>query len=203
MLLGEARSRNSHQYSHARLLEEAFEPPRTCSLDLWWSRARFRCRRTRQSFDLRGRAPARARREYGRARRPRTLFQDSKACHHQLGSGSRVLRHSLGVLHWILPIPNGKQVGTVEIAFSLHDRSGAEVWADRLAGASSRIYSMWNGGGGAISSRFSLGIKRYGANDEGVDGDSLWAYYASALRTGMGAVKESLALFLAEDARSR
>jgi len=109
----------------------------------------------------------------------------------------------VGVLLWILPIPNGKQVGTVEIAFSLQDRSGAEVWADRLTGASSRIYTMWNGGGGAISSRYSLEIKRYGTNDEGIDGDSLWAYYASALRTGMGAVKESLALFLAEDVRSR
>jgi hypothetical protein len=109
----------------------------------------------------------------------------------------------VGVLLWILPIPNGKQVGTVEIAFSLQDRSGAEVWADRLTGSGSRTYTMWNGGGGAISSRYSLEIKRYGRNDEGIDGDSLWAYYASALRTGMGAVKESLASFLAEDARSR
>jgi hypothetical protein len=108
-----------------------------------------------------------------------------------------------GVLLWFLPIPNQKQIGFVEIDLSLHDRSGAEVWADRLTGSGSRIYTMWNSGGGAISSRYSLEIKRYGKNREGIDGNSLWAYYASALRTGMGGVKESLALFLAEHDRTR
>ena len=108
-----------------------------------------------------------------------------------------------GVLLWFLPIPMGKQVGEVELALNLHDRSGAVVWSDRLSGSGSRIYTMWNGGGAAISSRYSLEIKRYGKNDEGIDGDSIWAYYASALRSGMGEVKESLASFLAKNGSPR
>jgi len=105
----------------------------------------------------------------------------------------------VGVLLWFLPIPMGQQEGNVEIWLSLHDRSGQEVWAERLTGEGSRFYTMYNSGGAAISSRYSLEIKRYGSNDEGIDGDSIWAYYASAMRTGMTDIKESLASFLSND----
>lgn len=104
-----------------------------------------------------------------------------------------------GVLLWILPIPMGQQEGNVEISLSLRDRSGQKVWSDRLIGEGSRFYTMYNSGGAGISSRYSLEIKRYGNNDEGIDGDSIWAYYASAMRTGMKDIKESLASFLAND----
>lgn len=104
-----------------------------------------------------------------------------------------------GVLLWILPIPLGQQEGNVEITLSLRDRSGQEVWSDRLIGEGSRFYTLYNAGGAGISSRYSLEIKRYGSNDEGIDGDSIWAYYASATRTGMKDIKDSLASFLTND----
>lgn len=107
-----------------------------------------------------------------------------------------------GVLLWFLPIPIGKQEGNVEIGLSLSDRSGREVWSERLSGEGSRIYTLYNSGGAAISSRYSLEIKRYGRNKEGIDGDSLWAYYASAVRAGMVDIKTSLASFLAKDEMS-
>lgn len=104
-----------------------------------------------------------------------------------------------GVLLWYLPIPMAQQEGNVEISLSLRDRSGREVWSNRLIGEGERFFTMYNSSGAAISSRYSLEIKRYGSNDEGIDGDSIWAYYASAMRTGMKSVKESLASFLEND----
>jgi hypothetical protein len=101
-----------------------------------------------------------------------------------------------GVLLWILPIPIGKQEARVDISLQLRDRTGKEVWADQLSGTGSRIYTLYNSGGAPVSSRFTLEIKRYADNDEGIDGDSLWAYHAAALRSGMKHIKSSLASFL-------
>jgi TonB family protein len=72
------------------------------------------------------------------------------------------------------------------------------VWSHTLSGKGSRIFTLYNSGGAPISSRYSLEIKRYGSNDEGIDPVSLWAYHASALRSGMEDAKRSLATFLAE-----
>jgi hypothetical protein len=55
---------------------------------------------------------------------------------------------------------------------------------------------MYNASGAPVSNRMRLEIKRYGSNDEGIDGDSLWAYHASAIRSGMEPVKRSLSAFL-------
>lgn len=98
----------------------------------------------------------------------------------------------VGVLLWILPIPMARTTGHVEAALKMTEPSGKEVWSDQLAGKSKRTYTMYNSAGKAISSVFSLEIKRYGKNKEGVDGDSFWAYHASALRGGMVDVKRSL-----------
>ena len=98
----------------------------------------------------------------------------------------------VGVLLWILPIPMARTTGHVEASLKMTDPSGKEVWSDQLTGKSKRTYTMYNSAGKAISSVFSLEIKRYGKNKEGVDGDSFWAYHSSALRRGMIDVKRSL-----------
>jgi hypothetical protein len=98
----------------------------------------------------------------------------------------------VGVLLWILPIPLGRTTGHVEATLKLTEPNGKEVWSDQLTGKSKRTYTLYNSAGKAISSVFSLEIRRYGKNKEGVDGDSFWAYHASALRRGMVDVKRSL-----------
>jgi len=98
----------------------------------------------------------------------------------------------VGVLLWILPIPMARTTGHVEASLKMTDPSGKEVWSDQLVGKSKRTYTMYNSAGKAISSVFSLEIKRYCKNKEGVDGDSFWAYHASALRVGMVDIKQSL-----------
>ena len=55
-----------------------------------------------------------------------------------------------------------------------------------------------NGGGRSTSSRYRIEIKRYGSNDLGIDGDSLWAYHAEALRAALGEMKTSMAAYLAQ-----
>ena len=103
---------------------------------------------------------------------------------------------AVGVLLWILPIPLGSTTAEVEADLNLSDPSGKTVWQDRLAGRGRRVYTMYNDYGEPVSSSFRLQIKRYGSNDEGIDGDSLWAYHASAIRAGMVRVKQSLAAML-------
>lgn len=98
----------------------------------------------------------------------------------------------VGVILWFLPIPIARTTGHVEASLKMTDPSGKEVWSYQLKGKSKRTYTMYNSAGKAISSVYSLEIKRYGKNTEGVDGDSFWAYHASALRTGMVDVKKSL-----------
>jgi hypothetical protein len=103
-----------------------------------------------------------------------------------------------GVLLWILPIPCGEHTATVAANLYLRDRNGHVVWEHKLSGEGSRIFTMYNSGGAPVSSRYRLEIKRYGSNDEGIDGDSLWAYHASATRSGMEDMKKSLAAFLSQ-----
>lgn len=97
-----------------------------------------------------------------------------------------------GVLLWLLPIPLGSDKATIVCELKLKDISNNEIWSHQLMGKSKRVYTLYNSGGAAISSVYSLEIKRYGKNDNGVDGDSLWAYHASALQTGMYIAKQSL-----------
>jgi len=101
-----------------------------------------------------------------------------------------------GVLLWILPVPCGAHAAIVEADLRLKDPQGRIVWEDTLSGRGRRIFTMYNSGGAPVSSRMRLEIKRYGSNSEGIDGDSLWAYHASATRLGMEEVKRSLAVFL-------
>jgi len=102
----------------------------------------------------------------------------------------------VGVLLWVVPIPLGTTTADVKADLRLLDPSGKVVWQDELEGRGRRMYTMYNSGGRPISSVMALEIKHYGNNDEGIDGDSLWAYHASALRSGMEPVKESLAQYL-------
>lgn len=101
-----------------------------------------------------------------------------------------------GVLLWILPIPCGWETGDVDADLRLSDPDGHVVWRGDLSGRGQRIFTLYNSGGAPVSSRYRLEIKRYGSNDEGIDGDSLWAYHASAIRSGMGTLKQSLAAYL-------
>lgn len=97
-----------------------------------------------------------------------------------------------GVLLWFAPIPNGANGASVAAELRLVDREGDSLWNDRLEGRRSTMFSLYGPGVASISSTFSLEVRRYGSNDEGIDGDSLWAYHASAIRTGMEDVKTSL-----------
>jgi len=100
-----------------------------------------------------------------------------------------------GVLLWMLPLPMGKNKATVDAELRLLDRSGHQVWSDKLEGEGSRIFTLYNSGGAPVTNQMMLEIKRYSGNDAGIDGDSLWAYHAAALRSGMAGVKQSLSAF--------
>ncbi len=102
-----------------------------------------------------------------------------------------------GVLLWLAPIPMASNTAEVHIDLLLRDRSGETVWQYPLRGDARRIYTLYNSGGAPVSNRLTLEIKRYGSNDKGIDGDSLWAYHADALRSGMAEAKVSLAQFFA------
>lgn len=102
-----------------------------------------------------------------------------------------------GVLLWLLPIPMGSNTAEVQIDLTLLDRSGRTVWEYPLRGNARKIFTLYNSGGAPVSNVFSLEITRYGSNDKGIDGDSLWAYHADALRGGMEDAKRSLAEYLA------
>lgn len=101
-----------------------------------------------------------------------------------------------GVLLWLLPIPIGSNTADVAIDLMLRDTQGNVVWQFPLKGNGRRIFTFYNSGGAPVSNALTLEIKRYGTNDKGIDGDSLWAYHADALRSGMGQAKLSLARFL-------
>jgi hypothetical protein len=101
----------------------------------------------------------------------------------------------VGVLLWILPLPIGKNKATVGAYLRLLDRSGQQVWAGELKGEGSRIFTLYNSNGAPVTNSMMLEIKRYSGNDAGIDGDSLWAYHAAALRSGMKGVKESMSAY--------
>jgi hypothetical protein len=48
----------------------------------------------------------------------------------------------------------------------------------------------------SISSPYRARIHHFGENSKGIDPDSLWAYHADAMRSGMRSCRESLAQFL-------
>lgn len=103
-----------------------------------------------------------------------------------------------GVLLWFLPIPMGKDKATVSLDLTLRDRAGNTLWSHASEREASKMFTMYNSGGESTSSEYRIEIKRYGGNDLGIDGDSLWAYHAEALRAALGEAKESLAKYLAE-----
>lgn len=100
-----------------------------------------------------------------------------------------------GVLLWILPIPVGNQVATVDLNLALTTTSGEKVWSDHVTGEASKLYSLyWPT---RISLTRSINVTHYGDNKEGIDGNSILAYHASALREGMTEAKRSLAKAMA------
>jgi hypothetical protein len=103
-----------------------------------------------------------------------------------------------GVLLWFLPIPAGGTTARVKLDLSLQDPVGQEVWSCTASGKSSAITTLYNSENVAsTSSRFRVKIHHFGSNKKGIDPDSLWAYHADALRSGMAPCRESLAQFLA------
>jgi hypothetical protein len=107
-----------------------------------------------------------------------------------------------GVLLWFLPIPIGSDTADVELDLALVDRAGQTVWQHSATGHARQIFTFYNSSGAAISNQYSLEIKRYGSNDKGIDGDSLWAYHADALRSAMGDAKLSLASYMEKQDRA-
>jgi hypothetical protein len=99
-----------------------------------------------------------------------------------------------GVLLWWLNLPIGSDDATVKIDLSLRTRDGQEVWSFPLKARASHLFTLYSSDAGisGLSSRFRVEIKRYGSNDLGIDGDSLWAFHAEALRAGMEPAKASL-----------
>lgn len=101
-----------------------------------------------------------------------------------------------GVLLWFLPIPLGKDEATVAVDLELRNAAGSPLWSHSFEERASRLFTLYNSSGGSTSSRYRVEIKRYGSNPIGIDGDSVWAYHAEALRRGMAGVKGSLATAL-------
>jgi hypothetical protein len=104
-----------------------------------------------------------------------------------------------GVLLWFLAIPMGRNAATVEADLVLYDSSQSQVWSERIDGRAGRIFTLNNSTGGAVSSQYRLQVKQFGENDEGIDGNSLWAYHSAALREAMIPVRSSLSRFLGAD----
>ena len=102
-----------------------------------------------------------------------------------------------GVLLWLLPIPLGKDQATVSLELTLRDRTGTTLWSLSPSKSASKLFTLYNSSGESTSSPYRIEIKRYGSNELGIDGNSLWAYHAEALRAAMGEAKASLAAYLA------
>jgi hypothetical protein len=103
-----------------------------------------------------------------------------------------------GVLLWLLPIPIGKDQATVSLELTLRDGNGTRLWSHSSNQTASKVFTLYTAGGESTSSRYRINITRYGTNKLGIDGDSLWAYHAEALRAALGESKVSLAEYLAE-----
>ena len=104
----------------------------------------------------------------------------------------------VGVLLWLVPVPVGKVKATVSLELTLRDQTGAQVWSHASSRTASKLFTLYNSDGESTSSPYRVEIKRYGSNDLGIDGDSLWAYHAEALRAVVGEAKASLATHLAQ-----
>jgi hypothetical protein len=104
----------------------------------------------------------------------------------------------VGVLLWLVPIPVGKDKATVSLELTLRDQTGTQVWSHASSRTASKFFTLYNSGGESTSSPFRIEIKRYGSNKLGIDGDSLWAYHAEALRAALGEAKASLATHIAQ-----
>lgn len=95
-----------------------------------------------------------------------------------------------GVLLWFLPLPIGDQAATVDLNLDLTSVSGEKIWSDHVTGEASRLYFLY--GPTRLFLTRSIDVIHYGDNDEGIDGDSILAYHAAALRKGMVDAKVSL-----------
>ncbi len=100
-----------------------------------------------------------------------------------------------GVPLWLLPIPAGKNEARVEIDLEMETSLGEAVWSGQLSGEGSKLFTLYSSSA-PISNAMRVEIIRYARNDEGIDGDSIWAYHSSALRSGMEAIKQSLSTFI-------
>jgi hypothetical protein len=102
-----------------------------------------------------------------------------------------------GVLLWLIPIPVGRDKAIVSLDLAMRDGSkGGDVWAYSGSGSADKLFTLYNSEGESTSSPYRVSIKRYGSNRLGIDGDSLWAYHAEALRAVAQEVKTSLATYL-------
>lgn len=102
-----------------------------------------------------------------------------------------------GVVLWATGLPNGRDTAEVAVDLALRDRGGAVLWRYPLRAAVSRVVDLYTPGYPLSTGAGALWMPRYGANDRGIDPDSLWAFYSDALRAGMAAARRSLAEFLA------
>lgn len=103
-----------------------------------------------------------------------------------------------GMILWFAPLPIGGNSADVQIDLALRDRDGLVVWQYALRAMAEKLFFLYDSGGADVSDgERTLIITHYGANDAGIDPDSLWAYHAAALRHGMAEAKASLAAFLA------
>jgi hypothetical protein len=102
---------------------------------------------------------------------------------------------AVGVLLWILPIPVGSHQASVSVKLALTDRDGRLVWSHSSRARARRLFNLYTPAGSPTTT-LCVAIPRYGANSEGIDGDSLWAFHAEALRRAGDEAKRSLAEFV-------
>jgi len=103
----------------------------------------------------------------------------------------------VGVLLWLLPIPLGRDKATVSATFEIVNPNGESLWSHVSSHSASKIFTLYNSNGASTSSTRRIEIKKYGSNKIGIDGHSLWAYHAEALREAMGEAKASMAEYFA------
>lgn len=96
-----------------------------------------------------------------------------------------------GVLLWLAPIPNAKDTATVVLDLEMSDLFGQSLWQHTIDESSFVLYTLWNSGD-AVPVTHSVGVHHYGSNQKGIDGNSILARHANALRNGM--IKAKVAL---------
>lgn len=95
-----------------------------------------------------------------------------------------------GVLLWILPIPMSNNHANVKLTLELHNRRGELIWTHDIDSTAGSVFTMY----GATGPKFvsTSVVYGYGGNDIGIEPDSIYAWHADALRTGMEGAKQSL-----------